>query len=201
MFMSSWVNVQVQRKKVDIQTIAGLMRCTEAFTDALTTLERILTTPIPWSYNAHIWTVSWAYCIFLPFQLYGSNFKWVTIPASVLTAYIVMGYASIAKEIENPFGYDPNDLNLGFFTREIIARELDAITARPFPDPGEWVFSGTNHPFGPDMPGANRLAELSLQDIRGRLSGAEAHALPRRTSQVWQTRVNRNSRSQDPERQ
>jgi putative membrane protein len=48
-------------------------------------LERILTTPIPWSYSAHIWEVTYVYCLTLPFQLYGSGFGWVTVPATVVS--------------------------------------------------------------------------------------------------------------------
>jgi predicted membrane chloride channel (bestrophin family) len=35
------------------------------FTDTLAHLERILTTPIPFSYQAHIYEVSWLYCLLL----------------------------------------------------------------------------------------------------------------------------------------
>jgi hypothetical protein len=67
-------------------------------------LERILLTPIPWSYAAHIYEVAWLYCIILvgperldllsdatltermpiqPFQLYKA-FGWIMIPATVV---------------------------------------------------------------------------------------------------------------------
>lgn len=49
-----------------ITTLQGaLLACVQGFTDALASLERILLTPIPWSYAAHIYEVAWLYCIIL----------------------------------------------------------------------------------------------------------------------------------------
>ena len=61
-----------------------------------------------------------------------------------MTSYIIIGFAEIGSEIENPFGYDPNDLNLDFFVDSIIRPELAAIIARPFPPTTEWIFSSLN---------------------------------------------------------
>lgn len=52
--------------KVSLQALSGaLLACVQQFTDALASLERILLTPIPWSYAAHIYEVAWLYCIIL----------------------------------------------------------------------------------------------------------------------------------------
>jgi len=48
------------------------------------------------------------------------------------------------EEIENPFGYDKNDLNIDHFTHNIIRNELRAITAIPAPNPSVWAFSPEN---------------------------------------------------------
>lgn len=61
-------------------------------------------------------------------------------------------------------------MNLGYFCRHIIARELDAITARPRMDPDEYIFSEKNRPLGDKEPSADRLAEKSVDLIRGRLA-------------------------------
>lgn len=109
MFMSSWVAALQKRKTIDVPTANCLLLHLNQFNDSLVALERILTTPIPWSYDAHIWEVTWIYVLALPFQLYASNFGWVTVPATVvggsssqltqITTYIVIGYASIAEEV------------------------------------------------------------------------------------------------------
>ncbi|OCF43712.1 hypothetical protein I317_02465 [Kwoniella heveanensis CBS 569] len=149
MFMSSWISTLQRRKTIDVPTTNALIAALLSMSEALSNLERILTTPIPWSYNAHIWEVTWIYCLVLPFQLYGAGFGWITIPAVVITSYIVLGFAEIGQEIENPFGYDKNDLNLDFFTHNIIREELAAITARPFGSTDEWIFSPHNETLRP----------------------------------------------------
>lgn len=110
--MSAWVAEVQRRKTIDVPTGNALHMCLNQLNEASVSLERILTTPIPWSYNAHIREVAWIYILALPFQLYASSFGWVTVPATVvranrpnmfltgqLTAHIVMGYASIAEEV------------------------------------------------------------------------------------------------------
>ena len=52
--------------------------------DALASLERILTTPIPFSYAAHIWEVTWIYVLILPFQLYNAGFGWITVGVNLV---------------------------------------------------------------------------------------------------------------------
>lgn len=58
MFMSSWLATMQRRKTIDVPTINALLLALQQMGEALSALERILTTPIPWSYNAHIWAVS-----------------------------------------------------------------------------------------------------------------------------------------------
>lgn len=58
MFMSSWLATMQRRKTIDVPTTNALLLSLQQMGEALSALERILTTPIPWSYNAHIWAVS-----------------------------------------------------------------------------------------------------------------------------------------------
>lgn len=64
----------------------------------------------------------------LPFQLYGV-LDWVTIPATVVASYIILGLLLISREIENPFGHDVNDLPLDDYCAQ-IACEMDVIAAQ-----------------------------------------------------------------------
>ncbi|WWC64809.1 uncharacterized protein I303_107423 [Kwoniella dejecticola CBS 10117] len=170
MFMSSWIANLQKRKTIDVPTTNSLLAALLAMSEALSNLERILTTPIPFTYSAQIWEVTWIYCLVLPFQLYGAGFGWITIPAVVITSYIVLGFAEIGSEIENPFGYDKNDLNLDFFTNNIIREELAAITARPFSVPDEWIFVGGNDTLGRVGVGADELLERGLGEVRNSLA-------------------------------
>lgn len=88
-FMSAWVSKMQLRKTTDVPTINNLLLPITQMNDALAALERILTTPIPWSYNAHIYEMSWIYCLALPFQLWHSKLGWVTVPATVVSTGLV----------------------------------------------------------------------------------------------------------------
>lgn len=83
-----------------------------------------------------------------------------------ITSFIVVGFAAIGAEIENPFGYDKNDLNLDFFCHQIINQELAAITARPFPPPEEWVFSSENQTLGVQGVGVDRVVLEGMTTLR-----------------------------------
>jgi len=91
---------------------------------------------------------------------------WYVRADEQITSFIVIGFAAIGAEIENPFGYDKNDLNLDFFCNEIISQELAAITARPFPPPEEWVFSAQNQTLGVSGVGADRVVAEGMQTLR-----------------------------------
>jgi Bestrophin, RFP-TM, chloride channel len=67
----------------------------------------------------------------------------------MITAYILFGLLHISYEIENPFGYDINDLDLDRYCRG-LAIDLDLITSyMPSPDPKEWLYNGENKPLWP----------------------------------------------------
>ena len=62
---------------------AALLNSLLSLTDSLTGLERILTTPIPFSYSIHLWAVTTIYCLALPFQIWNA-LGWITIPGTTL---------------------------------------------------------------------------------------------------------------------
>ncbi|KAI0916210.1 hypothetical protein AcV5_003211 [Taiwanofungus camphoratus] len=142
-YLSSYVAALQQRKLLDPPTATNLLNSLGQLVDALTGLERILTTPIPFSYRVHLWTVTVLYNLLLPFQIW-LYLKWLTIPATSLLSFIFFGFLVAGEEIENPFGYDKNDLNMDHFTHNIIRNELRALTALPVPDPSIWAFSSYN---------------------------------------------------------
>ena len=73
--------------------------------------ERILNTPLPLAYTIHLRQLLLIYCLLLPFQLVG-DLGWSTGLFSALISFTLFGIEEIGLEIENPFGYDPNDLPL-----------------------------------------------------------------------------------------
>ncbi|KDQ16816.1 hypothetical protein BOTBODRAFT_129750, partial [Botryobasidium botryosum FD-172 SS1] len=151
LYLSSYIAGLQERKGVDVPTANALIGNLASLVDSLTGLERILTTPIPFSYSIHLWSVTVIYLITLPFQLW-KYLGWMTIPASSITAFIFFGFMVAGEEIENPFGYDKNDLNLDYFTENIIRQEILAVTAYPLPKITDWAFSPDNDLFGTPGP-------------------------------------------------
>ncbi|KAG6333100.1 hypothetical protein ID866_5991 [Astraeus odoratus] len=110
LYLSSYIAALQRRATViDTPTIGLLYATLTQLVDALTGLERILTTPIPFSYSIHLWLVTVIYCLALPFQIW-TALKWLTVPATVLAfafAYLLMfsfaffGFLVAGEEIES----------------------------------------------------------------------------------------------------
>ncbi|KAF8810930.1 UPF0187-domain-containing protein [Phlegmacium glaucopus] len=136
----------------------GLTANLTSLQDTLSNLERICNTPLPFAYQAHLRMSLWIYLFFLPFQLWIS-FGFITIPATAFTSFLLLGFLEIGQEIENPFNYDLNDLDLDYFC-SAIQRELHLITAHTNPNPSEFIFTALNKPFAPsDQRSALELTE------------------------------------------
>jgi putative membrane protein len=79
--------------------------------DILGACERILKTPIPYSYSMFMKKFIFIYVVTLPIG-FVSTFQWWSIPVVSLVFYILVSIELIAEEIEDPFGVDENDLPL-----------------------------------------------------------------------------------------
>ncbi|KAL4807782.1 Bestrophin, RFP-TM, chloride channel-domain-containing protein [Aspergillus unguis] len=136
--------------------------------EVVTGTERVLDTPLPAAYSIAIAQIAWIYVLVLPFQLY-SSLGWVTIPGSIVAAYIILGLATIGSEIENPFGHDVNDLPLDTYCRQ-IALEMDIVTAVPAPKIDDFTTREDNYVLYPlSTSGEPAWKERSVEDIRGAL--------------------------------
>ena len=98
----------------------------KGLTDHLGACERIKNTPIPFSYSMYIKKFIFLYAITLPFGLV-SSFHYYTVPVVLFIFYFLLTIELIAEEIEEPFGYDENDLptdelseKIGQNVREIL---------------------------------------------------------------------------------
>ncbi|HEY9865362.1 MAG TPA: bestrophin family ion channel [Candidatus Obscuribacterales bacterium] len=86
--------------------------------------ERILNTPLPRPYSIHLKHLLLLYCFALPFQ-FVKELDWFTIPVVGIISFALLGIEDIGVEIENPFGYDRNDLPLDQFCQKLQA-EIEA---------------------------------------------------------------------------
>ncbi|RKP06960.1 Bestrophin/UPF0187, partial [Thamnocephalis sphaerospora] len=117
-YLTSYIHHQKINANIDPGQFTIMSNALSALVDCLTGFERILRTPIPLAYSIHLAQSVWVYCLALPFQLV-KDLGWVTIPVVAATAFTMFGIQSIGEEIENPFGYDANDLPLDDFCKVI----------------------------------------------------------------------------------
>ncbi|KAF8809755.1 UPF0187-domain-containing protein [Phlegmacium glaucopus] len=127
--LSQWCSILEDRGTVPGTSLGAMIGAIAAFEDSLSALERILTTPLPFVYSVHINTV-WVYLFFLPFQLV-TQFGYHTIPGVAIAAFIYLGFIAAGEEIEQPFGYDDNDLDLDLFCLDIIHMDMKQLKLTP----------------------------------------------------------------------
>ncbi|KAG9103862.1 hypothetical protein FRC07_009911, partial [Ceratobasidium sp. 392] len=142
--LSSYFNFLLTEGLLQSAAATGYNNNLHALQDATVQLRRVATTPIPFAYQAHLRMAVWLYLFFLPFQIY-DTLKWITIPATLFAAFLYLGFLEIGAEIENPFMYDENDLDVDSYCLS-IARELAEITAHNAAPPSEYIFSPMNQP-------------------------------------------------------
>ncbi|KAF9222311.1 UPF0187-domain-containing protein [Gyrodon lividus] len=128
--LSEWVSVLEDRQSVPGTSLGSICGCIAAFEDSLSNLEKILTTPLPFVFSLHIRHTVWIYLFFLPFQLV-DQFKWHTIPGVAVAAFIYLGFLAAGDEIEQPFGYDENDLDLDLFCSELVRADIAQLKTTP----------------------------------------------------------------------
>ncbi|MFG1286283.1 bestrophin family protein [Xanthobacter versatilis] len=93
-------------------------------TEALTTCERIKSTPVPFGYTLLLHRTAYLFCFLLPFG-FADVLGWGTPLAAALVAYTFFGLDALGSELEEPFGTLPNDLPIAALATgiEIILRE------------------------------------------------------------------------------
>ncbi|KAG8921813.1 hypothetical protein FRC01_014877 [Tulasnella sp. 417] len=126
LFLSSYMSILLQQGLLTPAMATGYNNALVSMQDAVTNLQRIRSTPIPFAYQFHLRVSVWLYLLFLPLEIY-SAFKWLTIPCTAFACFLYIGFLEIGQEIENPFNYDEH----------------------PAPDPSGFIFSQFNQPFAP----------------------------------------------------
>lgn len=91
--------------------------------DYIGACERIHKTPIPFAYMVHLRRALILYCYTLPFALV-EQLHWWTVSGTFLLSFVFFGIEEIGVEIEDPFGFDENDLPLERYCQTIEANLL-----------------------------------------------------------------------------
>ncbi|KIW03742.1 uncharacterized protein PV09_05049 [Verruconis gallopava] len=76
-----------------------------------TAMETIRFTPLPVAHLIHVKQVLALYMMVLPFAMV-DEWAWWTIPLVGVVTFTLYGIESIGKQLEDPFGYDRNDIKM-----------------------------------------------------------------------------------------
>lgn len=173
-YFTSYLQSVVDNDTLTPGTLGMIMASINSLNEVLAGTERVLNTPLPIAYTIAISQITWVYVLSLPFQLW-SLLRWVTIPGTVVGAYIILGIAAIGREIENPFGQDVNDLPLDRFCQQ-LKNEIEIIASHPAPTPDDFIAIPENRVL--HSLGYQAWKASSVDDIRARLR-ARANTAPR----------------------
>lgn len=111
LWLGDYLQQEYKRGLLTINQLATIHTLMNNLMDNLGGCERILKTPIPTAYVIHLNQLVLIYCLILPFQLVKDLGWWTGIFVAIVS-FALFGIEQIGVEIENPFGYDYNDLPL-----------------------------------------------------------------------------------------
>ncbi|KAJ3044913.1 hypothetical protein HDV00_000195 [Rhizophlyctis rosea] len=134
--IGAWIALKLKEDKINLMIGGTFIGLLNALGDATTNLDRILTTKIPMAYAIHLRQALVIYCLTLPFQIM-KDLGWYTVPVMAVAVFTLFGVENIGFEIQNPFGYDANDLPLDHFC-ETIRAEVEAMISEPYSEMANW---------------------------------------------------------------
>ncbi|MBH24754.1 MAG: bestrophin [Myxococcales bacterium] len=128
-WLDGWVNVY---------HLSMLEQSLTTITDIQGGCERIKKTPIPFAYTILMHRIVGIYCFALPLGIYDT--VGLLTPIVVLfISYSFFALDAIGDEIEEPFGYDDNDLSLGAFTTMLEIECRTRLGDDDLPEPAQPV--------------------------------------------------------------
>ncbi|KAI9735062.1 MAG: hypothetical protein M1818_006639 [Claussenomyces sp. TS43310] len=167
-YLSTYVESKVADGAIKVPLASQFLLAIATMTEIQTGTERVVNTPLPVAYSIVISQVMWIYVLVLPFQLF-TYLEWITIPASIVAAYIILSLGVIGQEIENPFGHDVNDLPLDVYCQD-ISTEIEILTALAPPKPTDFIPHDANQVLFPlSTDSHSTWSQRSVEDIRSAL--------------------------------
>ncbi|MDF2430436.1 MAG: ion channel-forming bestrophin family protein [Mucilaginibacter sp.] len=130
--MGLWVQKAKQEGKIDSMVAVAFDSNLNKLSEIVGGCERIVSTPIPYTYGVLLHRTVYLYCFLLPFGFVDSLGLFMPLIV-VFIAYTFVALEAIADEIEEPFGTEPNDLALNEMSR-MIENTLLEIADQPLKD-------------------------------------------------------------------
>ncbi|WP_348749614.1 bestrophin family protein [Pseudomonas rhodesiae] len=100
--------------------------------------ERIKHTPLPFPYTLLLHRTIYLFCILLPFAM-AEPLGWLTPVFTAIVSYTFFGLDEIGDDLEDPFGFDENDLPCNAILRTLEREVLAALGTTQLPPPLEPV--------------------------------------------------------------
>ncbi len=129
-WIGDYLQQQYKNGLLNVHSLVPMQDLLNKMVNDLGGCERILKTPIPLAYAIHLKQLLLIYCLLLPFQLV-STLGWWTGAIVSLISFTLLGIEEIGIEIENPFGYDANDLPLDAICNTMLRNIEDLTTLIP----------------------------------------------------------------------
>lgn len=123
-----------QRGSISENQWLDLSRNLDGISEAVGGCERIISTPIPYTYRVMLNRTVTLYCLLLPLGLV-TSIGWLTPVIAVFIAYTYLALDCLGDELEEPFGKEGNDLPLSAicYAIERMVRDMrdEETTATP----------------------------------------------------------------------
>ena len=129
-WIGDYLQQQYRNGLLNIHHLVAMQDLLNKMVNDLGGCERILKTPMPLAYAIHLKQLLLLYCLLLPFQLVSTLGFWTGAIVG-LTSFTLLGIEEIGIEIENPFGYDANDLPLDAICNTMLRNIEDLTTLTP----------------------------------------------------------------------
>lgn len=117
-WLGDYLMQEYQQKRLSMYQLTAMQSLINTLMETVGNCERIIKTPLPLAYSIHLKQLVLIYCLVLPFQ-FVKDLNWWTAPFIALVSFTLFGIEEIGVEIENPFGYDANDLPLDAICKTI----------------------------------------------------------------------------------
>ncbi|KAJ2489861.1 hypothetical protein IWW37_003629 [Coemansia sp. RSA 2050] len=127
--LQKFVEYVQDNKLIHVQFYASLLSTLNNLASLMGGCERILSTPIPLAYRVHLNHGLYMYLLMLPWALGGMGLAKTSIIQFIIS-FLMIGIDSISREIQNPFGYDSNDLPLDTYCESILVELSYALQRR-----------------------------------------------------------------------
>jgi ion channel-forming bestrophin family protein len=140
-WIGNYFQEQYSRKCINSTQLTALQELLDRMVNHLGACERVIKTPVQLAYALHLKQLVLIYCLSLPFQMVGAFF-WLTGPIVALISFALLGLEEINCEMENPFGYDDNDLPLDL-SCDMILHNIEDLISQELSS-GNWQLTSVN---------------------------------------------------------